>query len=60
MVASITAALVAVVLIGLFFSTTRSLAVGALAVLVFIFPWLVVPTLIGAAAALYYHRIRKP
>ena len=60
MTASITAALVSLALLGLFFNSTRGLAVGAVAVLVFLFPWLVVPTLIGAASAFYFFKIRKP
>ncbi len=59
MVASITAALVALMLVGLFFSVTRGLAVGAMAILVFMFPWLLLAILIGVAAAFFLFHVKS-
>ena len=59
MVLSITAALITAGVLGLWFSSTRILSIAAVAVLAFIFPWLVVLILIGSAAAFYIFRIRK-
>ncbi len=57
MVASITAALVAAGVLGMWFSTTRGISIAAIATLVFMFPWLAVLVLIGSAAAFYLFRI---
>lgn len=59
MVASITGALVVAAVMGLWFSSTRVISIGAIALLVFLHPWLVVLILIGSAAAFYLFRIRK-
>ena len=59
MVSSITAALITAGVLGLWFASTRILSLTAVAVLVFIFPWLVVLILIGSVAAFYFFRIRK-
>jgi hypothetical protein len=59
LVLSITAALIAAGVLGLWFSSTRGISIGSMAVLVFIFPWLVVLILVGSAAAFYFFRIRK-
>jgi len=56
---SVTAALAVTAVVGIWFSTTRAISIGALALLVFLHPWLVVLVLIGSAAALYVLRIRK-
>ncbi len=60
MAISIVCALIVVVAMGLWFSTTRAIAIIALAALAFIAPWLAVVILIGSAAAFYLFRIRKP
>ena len=59
MIASITAALVAAGVLGLWFSTTRGISIAAIAILVFLFPWLAVLVLIGSVTAFYLFRIRK-
>ncbi len=59
MVVGITAALLTAGVLGLWFSSTRTLSIAATAVLAFLFPWLVVPILIGSAVAFYVFRIRK-
>ena len=59
MAEGITAALIAAGALGLWFSATRGISIAAVAVLTFIFPWLVVPILIVSAAAFYRFRIRK-
>ena len=51
MVLSITAALITAGVLGLWFASTRILSISAVAVLVFVFPWLVVLIVIGSAAA---------
>jgi hypothetical protein len=55
---SVTAALIVTGVVGLWFPSTRVISIGAIALLVFLHPWLVVLVLIGSAAALYL-RIRK-
>ena len=50
------AALLTAGFLGLWFSTTRGIAIAAIAVLTFFFPWLVVPVLIAPVAAFF----RKP
>ncbi len=59
MVAGITAALVTAGVLGLWFSSTRVLSISAVAILAFVFPWLVVLVLLGSAAAFYIFRIRR-
>ena len=59
MVLSITAALITAGVLGLWFSSTRILSITAVAILAFVFPWLVVLILIGSAAAFYIFRLRK-
>lgn len=59
MVLSITAALITAGVLGLWFSSTRILSITAVAVLVFVFPWLVVLIVFGSAAAFYIFRLRK-
>ncbi len=60
MAISIVCALIVVVAMGLWFSTTRAIAIIALAALAFIAPWLAVVILIGSTAAFYLSHIRKP
>lgn len=59
MVLSITAALITAGVLGLWFSSTRILSITAVAVLAFVFPWLVVLIVIGSAAAFYRFRFYK-
>lgn len=59
MVLSITAALITAGVLGLWFASTRILSLTAVAVLVFIFPWLVALILIGSVAGFYFFRVRK-
>lgn len=56
---SVSAALIVAGVVGLWFSTTRVISIGAIALLVFLHPWLVVLVLCGSAAAFYLFRIRK-
>jgi len=56
---SVTAALIVAGVVGIWFSTTRVISLGAIALLVFLHPWLVVLVLIGSATAFYLFRIRK-
>ena len=55
----VTAALVVAGAMGLWFPSTRGYAILATAALSFIFPWLVIVILLGSAAAIYVHHIRK-
>jgi len=59
LVASITGALVVAAVMGLWFSSTRGIAIIAIAVLAFFYKWLAVLILIGSAAAFYFFRLRK-
>ena len=59
MTVSVTAALIVAGVVGIWFSTTRVISLGAIALLVFLHPWLVVLVLIGSATAFYLFRIRK-
>ena len=59
MAAGLVAALIAVGFLGLWFSSTRVVAIGAIAALTFLFPWLVVPVLIASVAAFWLFRFRK-
>lgn len=54
----ITAALIAAAVLGLWFTATRGIAVGAAAFLTFLFPWLAVPILLGSVSAFLF-RLRK-
>lgn len=59
MAVSVTAALIVAGVMGIWFSTTRVISIGAIALLVFLHPWLAVLVLIGSATAFYLFRIRK-
>ena len=59
MAVSVTAALIVAGVVGIWFSTTRVISIGAIALLVFLYPWLVVLVLVGSATAFYLFRIRK-
>jgi hypothetical protein len=59
LVLSITAALIAAGVLGMWFSTTRGISIAAISILVFLFPWLAVLALIGSVTAFYLFRIRK-
>ena len=59
MVASITGALVVAAVMGLWFSSTRGLAIVSISVLAAFYKWLAVLILIGSAAAFYFFRIRN-
>lgn len=59
MAVSVTAALIVAAVVGLWFPSTRVISVGAIALLVFLHPWLVVLVLIGSATSFYLFRIRK-
>ena len=59
MVASITGALVVAGVLGLWFSTTRGIAIVSIVVLAFFYKWLPVLILAGSAAAFYLFRLRK-
>jgi len=56
---SVTAALIVAGVVGLWFPSTRVISIGAIALLVFLHPWLVVLVLFGSATAFYLFRIRK-
>jgi hypothetical protein len=56
---SVTAALIVAGVVGLWFPSTRVISIGAIALLVFLHPWLVVLVLIGSATAFFLFRIRK-
>jgi hypothetical protein len=43
----------------MWFPSTRVISIGAIALLVFLHPWLVVLVLTGSAAAFFLFRIRK-
>lgn len=59
MVASITAALIAAGILGLAFSSTRGVAIAAIAALTFIYPAIVILVIAGTGVALYYNHSRK-
>lgn len=59
MAQSVSAALTTAVVLGLWFSTTRGIAIVAVAIMAAAKPWLAVPIVIGSAAAFYFFRIRK-
>ena len=57
--AGITAALIVAGVLGLSFSSTRGMAIAAIAALTFIYPALVIPILALVGAILFLHHIRK-
>ncbi len=59
MVASITAALIAAGILGLAFSSTRGVAIAAIAALTFIYPALSIVVIVGAGVAIYFNLSRK-
>jgi hypothetical protein len=59
LVASITAALIAAGILGLAFSTTRGVAIAAIAALTFIYPALAIVVIVGAGVAIYLNLSRK-
>lgn len=59
MAAGLVAALITAGFLGLWFASTRVVAIGAIAALTFLFPWLVVPVLIASVAAFYVFRCRR-
>jgi hypothetical protein len=56
---SVTAALITVGLLGLAFSTTRGLAIAAIAALTFIYPAVAILVIAGAGVAIYFKHFRK-
>lgn len=56
---SITAALIAAGVLGLWFTTTRWISIGAIALLCALYPWLVVLVFIGVAWAFFFFKVRK-
>ncbi len=59
MAAGLVAALITAGVLGMWFSTTRVVAIGAIAALTFIFPWLGVLVLAASIAAFWLFRFRK-
>lgn len=59
MTLAMASALMTAIALGLWFSTTRGLAIVATAIMVASQPWLVVPVVVGSAIAFYVFRIRK-
>jgi len=57
---AIPAALITALVLGLWFPSTRGLALAAAAMLTLMFPWLGAAIVIGSVAAFYLFRIRKP
>lgn len=53
------AALITAACLGLWFPTTRGIAIVAVAIMAAAQPWLALPILIGSAAAFFIFRIRK-
>jgi len=58
--ASITAALIAAAVLGMWFPTTRWISISATALLCFVYPWLALFIFTATAWAFYFFRIRKP
>jgi membrane protein YdbS with pleckstrin-like domain len=56
---SITAALIAAALLGMWFSATRWIAIAAAAALCLLFPWLVVLVIVGVAWAFHFFKVRN-
>lgn len=59
MAAGLVAALVTAGVLGMWFSTTRVVAISAIAALTFIFPWLGALVLIASVAAFWFFRLHK-
>lgn len=59
MAVSVTASLIVAGVVGMWFPNTRVISVGALALLVFLHPWLAFVVLAATATAFYLLRIRK-
>ena len=59
MAAGLVAALITAGVLGMWFSTTRVVAITAIAALTFIFPWLGVLVLATSIAAFWLFRFRK-
>jgi hypothetical protein len=59
MTAGLTAALVVAAALGVSFRTTRHIGIAAFAGLCFLYPWLTVIVLIGAAALAYQYLNRR-
>lgn len=57
---SIHAALVAAAFLGIWFSTTRWMALCAVALLCFLHPWLALIVVIGVVWAFIHFKVRKP
>ncbi len=57
--AGITAALIVAGVLGLSFSSTRGMAIAAIAALTFIYPALVIPILALVGVLLYLRHVRK-
>ena len=58
--ASITAALIAAALLGIWFNVTRWISVAAFAVLCLLYPWLVAFVIAGVAWAFLHFKVRNP
>jgi hypothetical protein len=58
--ASITAALIAAALLGIWFNATRWISVAAFAVLCLLYPWLVAFVIVGVAWAFFHFKVRNP
>ena len=56
--ASITAALIAAALLGIWFNTTRWISIGAFALLCFLYPWLTGLVVIGVLWAFVHFKVR--
>ena len=55
----LTSALIVVAVLAIWFSGTRAIAISAIAILSFMFPWLTVAVFTGSAVFFYLFRIRK-
>ncbi len=60
MTPSITAALITAGVLGMWFNSTRGIAIGAIAILTLVHGWLVAVVVIASALCFYLFRIRKP
>ena len=60
MTAGLTAALVTAALTGAWFNATRGIAIAALAMLCFLYPWLTAFVAAGVAWAFLHFKVRKP
>ena len=59
MTSSVTAALVVAGILGMSFSSTRPMAIAAVAALTFIYPALVILVIAGAGVSMYLTHFRK-